>query len=227
MRGAFIGGALNSKSRTKLKYELDLILFGSAKQREIFLNLADEALDEHLKILVPFHRDAEYRKIRLERLIEAGNEFSKSIGAIDTDLNDIIFQEYIVIERRSGTEVDGAMAAAKLAMQRLILASEVGLNISAVGRRILTRGVSKPSVRSYNHLVRQLAHGYDSIFGERPSWSSRGTFARAVEAVFRIGGIKDARGRPAQMGQSRLRSVLQEERFKSDAPTRGRKARKL
>ncbi len=218
-RAAWISGALDVDTRAELASELEHVLPGDDNQRRAFVQAADEALDEHRKLLEPIARAAELEDGHLEKLAKAGQAFEDAMERLGPDTRHLL---RIGLWSTTGKTSDPPSLASVAAAAKLC-------GVTATAAEHLRETDRKHRMRrargSIDALVKRLAFAYGTVFGERPSAAAGGIFAAALAQVLTAGGITDRNGKPATLGEKRLRRILDRTHIDVPPPRRGRKRR--
>jgi hypothetical protein len=203
------------------KNPLEPLLPGDRSTKQEFIRAAEEVLAEMRPVIISAHLDDENRSKRLGRLAVVYEQFAAAISSLDENTRSLLEQEVIVLQRNSGKQMTSAEDAARSFSDRLQSIAAHSQGDLAIVRRLAETTAARPEPE-IDQTVRFLAQAYENAFGQQPSWTAKGTFARILKVLFEP--LCAPGGRPVFVGQSRLRAILSNMPSSSPAPRRGRRS---
>ena len=225
---AWISGVLTPAEREDLARQLSKLPYPE-EARRTFLDAADEAIAVYAALLVPAQQDGLERKARVKRLAKAAQEFAESVADLDKDSEDLVKQSMWAAEGKGKfAHFDVVRDAGKLADR-----------VAGGCRHWIERNSQPPgpkTVGAMNGLIGDLGQAYLAAFGERPSASPNGVFAKSLTEICRAAALPVRFSEPDQkprrddtddavevIGKTRLARIIETRVVGGTQPRRGRK----
>ena len=227
-RAAWISGGLIPAAREDLAQELSKLPYPE-EARRAFLDAADETIAVYAALLVPAQQHGLERKARVKRLSTAAREFAESVADLDKDSKDLVEQSMWAAEGKGKFVHFGVVQdAGKLADR-----------VAGGCRHWIERNSQPPgpkTVGAMNGLIGDLGQAYLAAFGERPSASPNGVFAKSLTEICRAAALPVRFSEPDQkprcddtddavevIGKTRLARIIKTRVVGGAQPRRGRK----
>lgn len=203
----------NTSDRGDIAREIDALRIGNESQREQLLQRAEGALTRYFMHLENPDHDIDLMRDRVGEVAKAARQLGDAVKRLDEDSSDAIDEGLFmtdVLHRRPPRgwrkDVEGQM-----------------VNLAEAGEWAIKQMSPKRTGPRAGGAARQLysevAEGFATIFGFRPSAKAEGPFCQCLYAILRVVGIDEP-------GETQLVAVLKRNPIVNATPQRRRGRKK-
>jgi hypothetical protein len=177
-RAEWTEGVLAPAARDALARDFAKALPYGVEPQRTFLDLVDEAITMYTALRVPAQQDALDRKARVSRLAKAARSFAEAVADLDEESGERVELSIWAAEDK-GPEIPDFEVARE--------AGFMAARVSKGAVHWLEHGAGDGGVKTRAALdgfIGELGRAYLASFGQRPSSSLNGPFAKALAPIF-------------------------------------------